>query len=717
VADVELLTRFSGVSRAGAGHVARCPAHEDAKASLSISRGDNGGWLLYCHAGCKTETVVKAAGLAMSDLQPERLGTARKIVANYDYRDVAGALVFQVVRYEPKDFQQRRPDGAGGWIWKTKGIAPLVYRRAEIQGRDTVYVAEGEKDVDRLWSIGLPATCNPLGAGVGKWKAGHTQHLIAAGVRRVVVLPDNDAPGRAHADAVARSCTAAGLTVKTVAIPAPAKDITDWLDAGGTKTVLGDLVKSAATYQATAFADVTEDAVEPEPVRERPPIEPRTLAEADVIFRRWLGDEYDLDALHVVLATAAAEQLSGDPAWLLLIAGSGFTKTETVQALSGAGAIVTSTIASEGALLSGTSKKEKAKDATGGLLRRIGSHGLLVIKDVTSILTTSRDARHTVLSALREIHDQKWERNIGTDGGRSLTWTGRIVIIGACTTAWDRAHDVIASMGDRFVTVRMDSTKGRLVAGRQAISNTGHETTMRAELAAVVGGVLAGVDPSAAVEPTDDERERLLAAANVVTLARTGVDYDYRGDVIDAHAPEAPTRFAKQLAQVFRGAIAIGISREAALRLVIRCARDSMPPLRLAILADVAAHSGTLTRDCRQRLDKPRVTVDRQLQALHMLGLLTCTEEDGEHRGQPVTHWRYRLAPDIDPAVLNPDSVPDLAAYAHFTQIREIEPAEHGETTEHIPVAKSGTDTSAPDDLAAEPEYHDRTGGSDGFAY
>jgi len=263
----------------------------------------------------------------------------------------------------------------------------------------------------------------------------------------------------------------------------------------------------------------------------------------------------------------------------------------------------------------------------------------------------------------------------------------------------------------------MDSTKGRLVAGRQAISNTGHETTMRAELAAVVGGVLAGVDPSAAVEPTDDERERLLAAANVVTLARTGVDYDYRGDVIDAHAPEAPTRFAKQLAQVFRGAIAIGISREAALRLVIRCARDSMPPLRLAILADVAAHSGTLTRDCRQRLDKPRVTVDRQLQALHMLGLLTCTEEDGEHRGQPVTHWRYRLAPDIDPAVLNPDSVPDLAAYAHFTQIREIEPAEHGETTEHIPVAKSGTDTSAPDDLAAEPEYHDRTGGSDGFAY
>jgi DNA-binding transcriptional ArsR family regulator len=138
------------------------------------------------------------------------------------------------------------------------------------------------------------------------------------------------------------------------------------------------------------------------------------------------------------------------------------------------------------------------------------------------------------------------------------------------------------------------------------------------------------------------------------------VDYDYRGDVIDAHAPEMPTRFAKQLAQVVRGAVALGMDRAAALRLAIRCARDSMPPLRLAILDDVARHPQTATRDVRRRLGKPRATVDRQLQALQMLGVLACDEEDTMSAGRPATLWRYRLAPGIDPGVLDPEPVPDL---------------------------------------------------------
>ena len=179
------------------------------------------------------------------------------------------------------------------------------------------------------------------------------------------------------------------------------------------------------------------------------------------------------------------------------MSGSGNAKTETVQALAGAGAFVTSTITSEGALLSGSAKREQAKDATGGLLRRIGDRGLLVIKDVTSMLSMNRDTRASLLAALREIHDGRWERNVGTDGGKTLTWTGRLVIVGAVTTAWDRAHDVIASMGDRFVVVRMDSTVGPHHRGRRACRNTGEETGCAPELAAVVGGLLATVTPTA----------------------------------------------------------------------------------------------------------------------------------------------------------------------------------------------------------------------------
>jgi len=395
---------------------------------------------------------------------------------------------------------------------------------------------------------------------------------------------------------------------------------------------------------------------------------PYTLAETHAVYTRWLGKEYDLGALDAVLATAAAERLKGDALWLLIVSGSGNAKTETVQSVAGDGAILTSTISSEGALLSASARRERAKDATGGLLRRLGDRGILVVKDVTSILSMNRDTRASLLAALREVHDGRWERNVGTDGGRSLLWTGRIVIIGAVTTAWDRAHDVIASMGDRFVIVRMDSTGtvGRLSAGRRACRNTGEEEQMRTELAAAAAGVLATVDPRTVGALTKREQERLLRAADVVTLARTGVEYDYRGNVIDAHAPEMPTRFLKQLTQMVRGGLAIGLTRSAALRLAIRCARDSMPPLRLAILDDVAMFPASQTRDVRKRLEKPRATVDRQLQSLHMLGVLTCAEEEDLHRGEPVTRWRYRLAPGIDPRVLDPNSVPEMSPHMVF---------------------------------------------------
>jgi hypothetical protein len=220
------------------------------------------------------------------------------------------------------------------------------------------------------------------------------------------------------------------------------------------------------------------------------------LKQCRATFKRWLGDTYDTDALDAMLAAAAVERLDGDPLWLLIISGSGNAKTETVQALSGIDAIVASTIASEAALLSATQKRDRAKDATGGLLREIGDRGVLVIKDVTSILSMNRDLRGQVLGALREVHDGSWVRKVGAEGGRSLPWSGRIAVIGAVTTKWDTAHDVIAAMGDRFVLVRLDSTKGRIAAGRQAIGNTSFEVQMRAELADAVAGVIAGMDTS-----------------------------------------------------------------------------------------------------------------------------------------------------------------------------------------------------------------------------
>jgi len=375
---------------------------------------------------------------------------------------------------------------------------------------------------------------------------------------------------------------------------------------------------------------------------------PATIADVHAAFRKWLGAEYDLGALDAVLAAAAVEQLDGDPVWLLAVSGSGNAKTETVLALAGVGANITSTITSEGALLSASSAKERTKDAHGGLLRKMGARGILVVKDVTSILSMNRDLRTTVLGALREVYDGYWERNVGTDGGRTLNWQGRLVLIGAVTTAYDTAHSVIAAMGDRFALVRMDSTTGRMEAGRQALRNVGHEVPMRKELASVTGRLLKNLNLELATL-TDPDMETLLDAANLVTLSRTAVERDYRGDPIEAHAPEMPTRFAKQLGQIVRGALCCGHAHDHALTTALRVARDSIPPLRAAILADIAEHPRATCSEVVKRLQRPRTTIDRALQELHLIGLLHIDEAPA---GSFDKSWHYELADGVSPVLI-----------------------------------------------------------------
>jgi len=303
-------------------------------------------------------------------------------------------------------------------------------------------------------------------------------------------------------------------------------------------------------------------------------------------------------------------------------------------------------------LLSATPRKGRPESATGGLLRRIGERGIFAIKDFTSIISANREVRMQVLAALREIHDGHWIRNVGSDGGQSLEWRGRLIVIGACTTVYDQAHTVVSIMGDRFVLVRADSTTGRIAAGIQAIRNTGTETAMRRELAETVAGLIGQVRPDYPCDLTAGEIDSILAAADIVTLARTAVETDYRGNIIDAHAPEMPTRFAKQLTQVMRGGVAIGMSRTEAMALAIRCARNSMPPLRLAILEDIAANPGSRIVDVRRRLQRPRATADRALQALHVLGLLICDEEEQPRDDGPHYVRHYRLSQGVKLGVL-----------------------------------------------------------------
>jgi hypothetical protein len=371
---------------------------------------------------------------------------------------------------------------------------------------------------------------------------------------------------------------------------------------------------------------------------------PQALADARETFRKWLGEKYDTDVLDAVASAGAAERLGGDPLWLMVISGSGNAKTETVQPLEGAGALVTSTISGEGALLSATARSH---GSTGGLLHKIGSRGLLVIKDLTTLLSMDGKARSVVLAALREIHDGRWERNVGYAGGRTLPWTGRIVVVAACTTAWDEARKLIETLGDRFALIRSDSTKWRQEAARQAIGNAGSETSMRTELAQVMGVLVASADVNVR-GLTDGEKAQLIKLADLVTWARSGVERDYKGAIVNAHAREMPTRFAKQLAMVMRGALSLGISTDEAMRLAARVARDSFEPLRLDLLRDVAANPDTNPANVHRRTAKPLTTVKNTLIAMHTLRLLACDERDERHGSRTYTVPYYSLAPEFD---------------------------------------------------------------------
>ena len=304
----------------GAGWLVCCPAHDDKKPSLSVTSGADGRVLLHCHAGCSPEAIVAACGLKMSDLFPPGTGgTATTltphIIDTYDYVNTDGTLVFQVVRYEPKGFRQRRPDPdkEGGWLWNLNGVERVLFRLPAVikavAEHEPIFVAEGEKDADALVKAGCCATCNSGGA--GKWQDSYTATLKGA---QVVVIPDKDAPGRKHAQAVATALNGTAAGIKVIELPDldrhPVKDASDWLAFGGQTSDLKEIVRIAPEWTAASAT------------RQLQTIEPGSLNSA-------MGNVGRIES-----GTVAAEYLGPEAATLpAKIAGTSATdKSETLVA-------------------------------------------------------------------------------------------------------------------------------------------------------------------------------------------------------------------------------------------------------------------------------------------------------------------------------------------------------------------------------------------------
>lgn len=202
------------------GWKALCPAHNDKDQSLSITETDE-KYLLHCHAGCQTEDIVAAVGLKMSDLFKSPLSKKSNIIAEYKYENEKGEYLFSVCRMHPKNFRQRTRAG-----WGLRGLTPVLYRLPEIlkakSENKPVYVVEGEKDVHTLESLGKVATTAPMGA--GKWREEYSQSLKNADV---ILVPDNDAPGKAHAEQIFKSLSGLAKSIKVIWLK-DVKDVSDF---------------------------------------------------------------------------------------------------------------------------------------------------------------------------------------------------------------------------------------------------------------------------------------------------------------------------------------------------------------------------------------------------------------------------------------------------------------------------------------------------------
>jgi hypothetical protein len=267
---VELvLSKLPDAKRAGKSWSARCPAHDDRRPSLSIAEGDDGRALIRCHAGCSVAAIVAALGLGLADLMPagcvdvdgnrrrpskpafpstaarspKTYPTARAAVAELErrhgkrsglwtYRNAHGEPVGAIVRWDTPDGKDIRPVSRHGDGWIIGGMPeprPL-YRLPDLADAKQVYVVEGEPAAEAARSLGLTATTSPHGSkspGKADWSP-------LAG-KDVVILPDNDLPGRSYADAVAAILgrLKPAPTVKVVDLPDLPEhgDIADWVAA------------------------------------------------------------------------------------------------------------------------------------------------------------------------------------------------------------------------------------------------------------------------------------------------------------------------------------------------------------------------------------------------------------------------------------------------------------------------------------------------------
>ena len=349
---------------------------------------------------------------------------------------------------------------------------------------------------------------------------------------------------------------------------------------------------------------------------------PRGLEEVLSAYSRWLSMP-DPSPVEFALGGIAANLLPGDPFWGLEVGPASGGKTEVLISAARLPYVYPAATITEPALLSGTASRDKAKTAKGGLLREIGEFGVILCKDFGSVVSMHREARASVLAALREVYDGSWTRHLGVDGGKTLHWEGKVGLIAGCTPAIDNHHAVMGSMGERFVLFRLPAITAEEQA-RSALAHAGQERKMRAELSQAVCRLFEGLSiPSELPSMTAAEEERLISLAVLAVRCRSTIERDsYSREIELIPEAEAPGRLTLVLARLHAGLTVIGVDRTEAWRVVAKVALDSMPAIRRTVLELLLAEEHLTAPDLASAAGYPTQTARRAMEDLAAHGVL-----------------------------------------------------------------------------------------------
>lgn len=274
---VDTLAEAIEIAKGGGDVMTKCPAHDDGQASLHVKHGDTQPVIMKCHAGCENNDILNAGGIDPAEIMdPDAKidssiqGDDRKMwtpvgIASHKYQYYAEdgkTLLYEVMRVPvgtKKRFMQRQPniEKPSGYQWNMDGARRVLYRLPEViaaknEGK-TIWIVEGEKDVETLFSLGEVATTSPMGA--GKWHEEYSEKLAGA---NIIIVPDNDDVGRKHAREIRLSLIGHSCTVTQKEAAVGCKDITDHIVAGHSLEELIEVVSDGSTSKSGAGVDILQ---------------------------------------------------------------------------------------------------------------------------------------------------------------------------------------------------------------------------------------------------------------------------------------------------------------------------------------------------------------------------------------------------------------------------------------------------------------------------